>query len=49
MNAFEAAERADRAGDLQAELEELFNSQNISSSETTIIPAAYLSVTVQVN
>jgi SAM-dependent methyltransferase len=50
MNAFEAAERSGRAQDLQAELEELFNSQNTSSrSDTTTIPATYLRVTVQVN
>jgi ubiquinone/menaquinone biosynthesis C-methylase UbiE len=49
MNAFEAAERGGRANDLQGELEELFNSQNISSDrDTTTIPATYLSVTVQV-
>jgi SAM-dependent methyltransferase len=50
MNAFEAAERGGRAKDLQAELEELFNSQNISSNkDTTTIPATYLSVTVRVS
>jgi ubiquinone/menaquinone biosynthesis C-methylase UbiE len=50
MNAFEAAERADRAQDLQTELEDLFNSQNTSSgTDTTTIPATYLSVTVQVS
>lgn len=50
MNAFEAAERAGRAKDLQRELEELFNSQNISSGkDATIIPATYLSVRVQVS
>jgi ubiquinone/menaquinone biosynthesis C-methylase UbiE len=50
MNAFEAAERGGRAKELQAELEELFNNQNISSSkDTTTIPATYLSVTVQVS
>jgi SAM-dependent methyltransferase len=50
MNAFEAAERSGRAKDLQAELEELFNSQNIGSGkDVTTIPATYLSVTVHVN
>jgi SAM-dependent methyltransferase len=50
MNAFEAAERGGRAKDLQGELEELFNSQNISTDrDTTIIPATYLSVRVQVS
>jgi ubiquinone/menaquinone biosynthesis C-methylase UbiE len=47
MNAFEAAEKAGKAGDLQRELEELFNSQNQSNSEnTTSIPATFLRVTV---
>lgn len=50
MNAFEAAERGGRASDLQRELEELFNSQNMSAGrDTTIIPATYLFVTVQVS
>jgi SAM-dependent methyltransferase len=50
MNAFEAAERGGRAKDLQGELEELFNSQNISSDrDTTTIPATYLFVTVHVS
>jgi hypothetical protein len=47
MNAFEAAEKTDRAADLQAELEELFASQN-QSSATTSIPATFLRVTVAV-
>ena len=47
MNAFEAAEKNDRASDLQAELEGLFNSQNKSTSnEATSIPATFLRVTV---
>jgi ubiquinone/menaquinone biosynthesis C-methylase UbiE len=47
MNAFEAAEKNGRAGDLQNELEVLFNSQNKSSSkDTTSIPATFLRVTV---
>ena len=50
MNAFEAAEKNGKAGDLQSELEALFNSQNKSSSkDTTSIPATYLRVTVAVN
>jgi hypothetical protein len=50
MNAFEAAEKNGRAGDLQRELEELFESQNKSSSkDTTLIPATYLRVTVAVS
>jgi len=50
MNAFEAAERNGRASDLQRELEALFESQNKSSSkDTTLIPAAYLRVTVAVS
>jgi SAM-dependent methyltransferase len=47
MNAFEAAEKNGRAGDLQNELEVLFNSQNKSpSKDTTSIPATFLRVTV---
>jgi hypothetical protein len=49
MNAFEAAAKSGRASDLQRELEELFESQNKSSSkDTTVIPATYLRVTVAV-
>ena len=48
MNAFEAAEKNGRAGDLQKELEALFNSQNKSNSATSI-PATFLRVTVNVN
>lgn len=47
MNAFAAAERSGRAGDLQQELEALFESQNRSATEgATSIPATYLRVTV---
>jgi SAM-dependent methyltransferase len=47
MNAFEAAERNDRATDLQNELESLFNSQNQSpNKDSTSIPATFLRVTV---
>jgi ubiquinone/menaquinone biosynthesis C-methylase UbiE len=47
MNAFEAAEKNGRAGDLQKELEVLFSSQNKSASKVaTSIPATFLRVTV---
>ena len=45
MNAFEVAEKNDRATDLQKELEDLFNSQN-QSNDATCIPARFLRVTV---
>src|SRR5437773_1918266 len=49
MNAFEAAAANSREGDLQAELEALFNAQNTSTSEdATSIPATFLRVTVAV-
>src|SRR5438552_1516715 len=47
MNAFEAAEKKGRAGELQKELEELFDSQN-KSQDGTSIPATFLRVTVAV-
>jgi SAM-dependent methyltransferase len=48
INAFEAAAANGREDDLQAELEELFNSQNTSPSpDATSIPAVFLRVTVQ--
>jgi len=51
MNAFESAEKNGRAGELQKELEDLFNSQNKSqnksqSNDATSIPATFLRVTV---
>lgn len=47
MNAFEAAEKAGKAADLQRELEELFVRENRSGNPgTTSIPATYLRVTV---
>lgn len=47
MNAFDAAEKNSRAGDLQKELEALFNSQNKSPrNDATSIPATFLRVTV---
>ena len=49
MNAFEAAEKNGRAGDLLKELQILFNSQNKSpGKDTTSIPATFLRVTVAV-
>ena len=55
MNAFEAAEKLGRAGELQKQLEDLFNSQNnaaqglavSSGQEGTSIPATFLRVTVE--
>ncbi|WP_128548112.1 class I SAM-dependent methyltransferase [Larkinella soli] len=48
MNAFEAAEKNGKAGDLQRELEALFASQNQSTDpNTTRIPATFLRVTVK--
>jgi ubiquinone/menaquinone biosynthesis C-methylase UbiE len=47
MNAFEAAEKNDRAGDLKKELDVLFLNQNKSKGkDTTSIPAIFLRVTV---
>ena len=49
MNAFDAAEKAGRAADLQKELEALFQKENRSSSpNATLIPATFLQVTVNV-
>jgi len=49
MNAFEAAEKNGRAGDLQKELEALFNRENTSQSKNaTSIPATFLRVTVTI-
>ena len=49
MNAFEAAAANGREADLQAELDDLFNSQNASPSEdATSIPATFLRITVAV-
>ena len=48
MNAYEAAAADGREAELQAELEELFNSQNASASgDATSIPATFLRVTVR--
>jgi hypothetical protein len=50
MNAFEAAEKNDRAADLQRELEALFTSHNKDPrKDATSIPATFLRVTVAVN
>ena len=50
MNAFEAAEKNGKADDLLKELEDLFFSQNKSTSkDTTSIPAIFLRVVVAVN
>ena len=47
MNAFEAAEKNGRAGDLQKELDALFVSQNQSpTKDATSIPATFLRLTV---
>ena len=49
MSAFEAAEKAGRAGDLQHELETLFNAQNRSPDKAaTSIPATFLRVSAAV-
>jgi SAM-dependent methyltransferase len=49
MNAYAAAAAAGREGDLQAELEALFNEQNASTEPgATSIPATFLRVTVAV-
>lgn len=48
MNAFDTAEKNDKARELEQELDALFNSQNKSGNHaTTSIPAAFLRVTVQ--
>jgi ubiquinone/menaquinone biosynthesis C-methylase UbiE len=50
INAFDAAEKNGRAGDLQKGLETLFTSQNKSpSKDATSIPATFLRVTVDRN
>jgi len=49
MNAFEAAEKSGRAGDLQKELNALFVGQNKSQDQNaTSVPATFLRVTVEV-
>lgn len=49
MNAFDAAEKSGRAGELQKELDVLFTSQNTSPrKDATSIPATFLRVTVRV-
>jgi hypothetical protein len=50
MNAFQAAEKTGRAGNLQKELEVLFDRQNQSpSKDATSIPATFLRVTAARN
>ena len=46
MNAFEAARGAGKAEQLEAELGELFDTQNRGGADRTEIPASYLRVTV---
>lgn len=49
MNAFDAAEKNGRAGDLKKELDTLFTSKNVGTQEgRTSIPATFLRVTVNV-
>ena len=49
MNAFAAAEASGRTEDLQAELADLFTTQNMSpTADTTSIPAIFLHVSVNV-
>lgn len=49
MNAFEAAEKNGKAGELQRELEDLFSRQNTSQDRNSVsIPATFLKVTVKV-
>ena len=49
MNAFDAAEKNGKAGDLQKELTALFESQNKSADRSkSSIPATFLRVTVTV-
>ena len=45
MNAFEAAEKDGRAGELERELKALFTAQN-RGGDVTVVPATYLKVTV---
>jgi hypothetical protein len=50
MNAFDAADKNGRAGDLLKELTALFTSHNKSSrTDATSIPATFLRVTVNVS
>jgi len=46
MNAYDAAEKSGRAGDLHKELEALFVSHNTAAGNATSIPATFLRVTV---
>jgi len=49
MNAFEAAQKNGRDGDLQHEMETLFANQNKGSRDATSIPATFLRVTVSLS
>ena len=50
MNAFEAAEKNGKAGQLRQELNALFEAQNTAPNKSaTSIPATFLRVTVTVN
>ena len=46
MNAFDAATRAGRRDELQAELAQLFEAENRAAGQRTEIPATYLRVLV---
>ena len=48
MNAFEAAEKNGKAGELRSQLVELAESQNRNANGGTFIPATFLRVTVSV-
>lgn len=48
MNAFEAAKKNGKDGDLLKELEQLFAEKNTGGKDATSIPATFLRVTVQV-
>ncbi len=47
MNAFEAAQKSGREGELSSQLVDLARAQNESTNGGTSIPAAYLRVTIQ--
>jgi hypothetical protein len=47
MNAFEAAAKNGKEGELRGQLLELVNAQNRSSNGGTSIPATYLRITIR--
>jgi len=47
MNAFDAAEKSGKVGELRTQLVELANAQNKGTNGSTSIPATFLRVTVQ--